>query len=409
LITLWTNEGLHLGFVSLLPLVLFPTFGVIEFDQVTPNYSKTIIFLFMGGFLLAIGMQKTGLHEKIAHSVLGLFPNSLLGILYALAITSGLMSGILSNTTVTLLLIPIAMFLSDNRNLQFRMILAVAYGATIGGILTPIGTPPNMIFLGFAESHGIETPAFFEWILKLLPLVIPMMMIVPFVLSLGAKEKKINPKSDPNFDSKLNSEQKKMLYILLGLIIILFANSPIKPFYDGLGLNEKIILLGAGLSLFLPKIDILTWEDFQKFPFAIIFLFGASFSIASAFTETGLAKTLAEQIAIFEALPFILILILLVTIVCFTTEITSNTALISVTLPVLYQFFENSNIEHGAILMFAVTIVSSYAFMLPIATAPNAIAISTGFVKIKTMAKIGFMLNIIGIILLVFVAYFIWI
>ena len=405
LITLWTNEGLHLGVVSLLPLILFPSLEIIEFSQVTPNYSKTIIFLFMGGFLLAIGMQKTGAHKKIAYLVLSIFPKSFTGILYALAITSGVMSGVLSNTTVTILLVPIALYLSKDPNIQFRMVLAVAYGATIGGILTPIGTPPNLIFLGFAEDMGITVPTFFEWVFKLLPLVITMMIIMPLTLAFGVKNFKLEHKEEKiSFDR----DQKIVLYILGGLVLLLFLNSPIKPFYNGLGLNEKLIILTAGLLLFMPKIDILKWEDMKEFPYAIIFLFGASFSIATAFSDTGLAKAVTEYISVFAQLPVILMIAFIVGLIIFATEITSNTALISIALPIIYTFIQTNGIENGETVLFMITIASSYAFMLPIATAPNAIAISTGIIKIGKMAKIGFILNILGMLALLGVAHTFW-
>ncbi len=405
LVTLWTNEGLHLGFVSLLPLALFPWLGILEFNDVAPNYSKTIIFLFMGGFLLAIGMQKSGTHEKIAHLILSIFPKSFLGILYALSITSGLMSGVLSNTTVTILLVPIALYLSKEPNIQFRMVLAVAYGATIGGILTPIGTPPNLIFLGFAEEMGIAVPTFFEWIFRLLPLVVAMMIFMPLLLSFGVKNFQID---DYAKDTSFNSQQKKMLYVLGSLVLILFINSPIKPFYDGLGLNEKLLIFTAGLTLFLPKIDILEWEDMREFPYAIIFLFGASFSIATAFSDTGLAQAVTEYISVFATLPTLLMVALVTALIVFATEVTSNTALISIALPIIYTFIGANGIENGETILFIITIASSYAFMLPIATAPNAIAISTGVVKISKMAKLGFILNIVGLIFLIVVAEIFW-
>jgi sodium-dependent dicarboxylate transporter 2/3/5 len=405
LVTLWTNEGLHLGFVSLLPLALFPWLGILEFNDVAPNYSKTIIFLFMGGFLLAIGMQKSGTHEKIAHLILSIFPKSFLGILYALSITSGLMSGVLSNTTVTILLVPIALYLSKEPNIQFRMVLAVAYGATIGGILTPIGTPPNLIFLGFAEEMGIAVPTFFEWIFRLLPLVVAMMIFMPLLLSFGVKNFQID---DYAKDTSFNSQQKKMLYVLGSLVLILFINSPIKPFYDGLGLNEKLLIFTAGLTLFLPKIDILEWEDMREFPYAIIFLFGASFSIATAFSDTGLAQAVTEYISVFATLPTLLMVALVTALIVFATEVTSNTALISIALPIIYTFIGANGIENGETILFIITIASSYAFMLPIATAPNAIAISTGVVKISKMAKLGFILNIVGLIFLIVVAEMFW-
>jgi len=405
LITLWTNEGLHLGVVSLLPLILFPTVGVLDFDSVAPNYSKTIVYLFIGGFLIAMAMQKSGLHEKIAISILSIFPSSLRGIMYALAITSGVMSGILSNTTVTILLVPIAMFLSEERYIQFRLILSVAYGATIGGILTPIGTAPNLIYLGFAEDNGLPVMGFFEWIVALLPVVIVMMAVIPYILSIGVADHKIKT---PKVDKSLNSEQKRVLYLLIGLIVTLLLNSKMEPLYSGLGLNEKLLLLGAGLSLFLPKFGVLTWDDMRDFPYAIIFLFGASFTIATAFTSTGLAEAITGYMSGLQALSLILLMLVVVTLVCFTTEITSNTALISMALPVLYTFVQQSGIENGEVLLFMATVVSSYAFMLPIATPPNAIAVSTGKVSISQMAKLGFIINLIGITVLITIGYTFW-
>jgi sodium-dependent dicarboxylate transporter 2/3/5 len=406
LITLWTNEGLHLGVVSLLPLVLFPTAGVLDFNSVAPNYSKTIVYLFIGGFLIAMAMQKSGLHEKIAVSILSIFPSSVRGIMYALAITSGVMSGVLSNTTVTILLVPIAMFLSEEREIQFRLILSVAYGATVGGILTPIGTAPNLIYLGFAEDHGLPVMGFFEWITALLPVVGVMMLIIPYILSLGIENKRIET---ADVDKSLNGEQKRVLYLLIGLVTVLLLNSKMEPLYSGLGLNEKLLLLGAGLSLFLPNFGVLTWKDMEKFPFAIIFLFGASFTIATAFTSTGLAEAITGYMNGLQVLPLLLLMAVVVSLVCFTTEVTSNTALISMALPVLYTFIQQNGVENGEVILFMATVVSSYAFMLPIATPPNAIAVSTGKVSIGRMAKIGFLLNIIGIAVLVTVGYTIWI
>ena len=149
LVTLWTNEALPLGVVSILPIILFPLFGILDTNAVTANYSKSIIFLFLGGFMLAIAIEKIDLHKYFSAKLLGFFPKTARGIIYALAITSALLSSILSNTTITLMLMPIALFLSENVKLKVRFLLATAYGASVGGILTPIGTAPNLILLGF--------------------------------------------------------------------------------------------------------------------------------------------------------------------------------------------------------------------------------------------------------------------
>jgi len=156
MVTLWTNEGLPLAVVSLMPIVLFPAAGVLNTKATAINYANPIIYLFLGGFLIAIAVEKTGLHKVIANRMLKLFPSSMRGIIFALIITSGLLSSILSNTTTTLLLLPIALFLTSDTKLKMRLALGIAYGASIGGILTPIGTPPNLILLFLMLCYPIS-------------------------------------------------------------------------------------------------------------------------------------------------------------------------------------------------------------------------------------------------------------
>ncbi len=405
LVVLWSNEGLPLGVVSLLPLILFPLFGVMGLKGVSPNYAKPIIFLFLGGFLLAIAMQKTKLHEVIAAKLLSIFPKSARGIIYALSFTSAILSSILSNTTVTIMLMPIALFLTHNNRLKVRYLIATAYGASIGGIFTPIGTPPNMILLGFLEDVGIEPPNFLEWMGLTSPVVFAMLLIVPWILSHSVKDEPIACKTEHSFS--LTKEQKHLTYILLALVLLLLLNTPLKPFYPGLGLNEKILLLLFGLIPFLPNVGILQWEDTKEMPYEIVFLFGAGFSIAAAFIKTGLAAKLAQYFISFSHYPLFVILFLVALFVSFATEITSNTALTSIVLPVFYEFAKKSGFD-VEIVLFIATIAASYAFMLPIATPPNAIIMSSRVIKIKEMAKIGFLVDIIGVVIVSIVAILLW-
>lgn len=405
LVVLWSNEALPLGVVSLLPILLFPSFDIISTNETVSNYSKSIIFLFLGGFMIAIATQKTELHKYISNKLLTLFPNTARGIIFSLAITSAFLSSLISNTTTALLLIPIAIYLSDDIKIRLRFVLAIAYGASIGGIVTPIGTPPNLILLGFMEQHHLEAIPFIKWIALTSPLAIAMLIIIPFILSLGVKNFEIDTSLKEL--KPLNWDQKRLLYILGSLIVLLFVNSKIEPYYMGLGLNEKGILLAYGLLMFLPKIGFLTWDDTKKIPYEIIFLFGAGFSIAMAFSKTGLADVIANQLLSVTDLPIILLIVLVASLVTFTTEITSNTALISVVLPIIYSLGNVGNIDVGLIL-FVATICASYAFMLPIATPPNAIAMSSGVVKVKDMAKYGLVFNILGIVLVTTTAIIYW-
>lgn len=405
LVALWTNEALPLGVVSLLPILLFPTFDIMSTNATSVNYSKSIIFLFLGGFMIAIATQKTNLHKYVSNKLLTLFPNTPRGILFSLSITSAFLSSLISNTTTALLLIPIAMFLTDDLKLKMRLVLAIAYGASIGGIVTPIGTPPNLILLGFMEQNAIEAIPFVKWIVLTAPLALIMLLIIPFILSLGVQDLKFDTKLEDR--AHLSGEQRRLLYILGSLVVLLLVNSKIEPYYSGLGLNEKGILLAYGLLMFVPKIGFLEWEDTKKIPYEIIFLFGAGFSIASAFSSTGLANEIANYLLALTSLPTILLIVLVASLITFTTEVTSNTALTSIALPIIFSLSQAANID-STLLLFVATICASYAFMLPIATPPNAIAMSSGAVRVKDMAKVGFVFNILGILAITTIALVYW-
>lgn len=405
LVGLWTNNALPLGVVSLLPIIIFPATGILSTQSTALNYANPIIFLFLGGFLIAIAVEKTTLHQWIATKMLHLFPDSSAGIIYSLIITAGLLSSVLSNTTTTLLLLPVAMFIASDDKLKIRCALGIAYGASVGGILTPIGTPPNLILLGLMQELDLQPVGFISWIVMTAPLVLLMFLFVGFILSRGLS---YNITLTGLEISSLNFNQKKVLWLIGALIILLVLNSPVRPYYNGLGLNESGILLSAGLLLFLPPFSILEWDDdIIKVPFQIIFLFGAGFAIANAFTDTGLAKQVASYLTLFVSLHVILFMLLLAAIVTFTTEITSNTALISIMLPIIYAVTLASGMNVTLFMMIA-TICASYAFMLPIATPPNAIVMSTGVVNVKTMALYGLLFNFAGIILIVLIANFFW-
>ena len=398
LITMWTNEALPLGAVSLLPIILFPALDIMSTNSTTINYSKSIIFLFLGGFMLAIAVEKIGLHKVIANKLLNIFPSSSRGIIYALAVTSALLSSLLSNTTTALLLMPIALFLTDEKRLKIRLVLAVAYGASIGGIITPIGTPPNLILMGFLSDNNLESLTFATWMLKTIPLAAIMLLIVPYILSIGINNIHIADKIEQS--NTLTIEQKRLKNILLLLVFTLFINSFFK-------FSEAGILLTFGLSTLLPKVGFLKWDDSKKIPYEIILLFGAGFSIASAFSSTGLASEISKLLLTLTELPPVVLILIVASLITFTTEVTSNTALISIALPIIFSLGIASNIDTNLILMVA-TICASYAFMLPIATPPNAIAMSSKVLTIKDMASFGVLFNILAILLTTGIAVLIW-
>lgn len=404
MVACWSSESLPLGVVSLLPVILFPLFDILPSNELTPNYAKPIIFLFFGGFMIAIAVEKTLLHQVLTHHILRFFPATQKGMVYSLVLTSGILSAILSNTATAMLLMPLALYLSDLSTLKSRFVLAIAYGATIGGILTPVGTPSNLIFYGLMDELHMPTIPFLQWIVLVAPLAAAMFWVSGLVLTWGLEDAALEPRLG---EPTLTDNQRKVLYWLILLIAILFFNAPIKPYYGGLGLNEKTLLLSFGLALFVPPFNILVWEDCKKIPLEIIFLFGAGFSIAMAFSTTGLADQLAEVIIQFVTLSPELLILSIAILVTFSTELTSNMALTSIMLPVIYTVSERGGLDTRLFMMLA-TICSSYAFMLPIATAPNAIAMSSGFVHVKTMAKCGLILNVSGIVLITLTVIGFW-
>ena len=405
LVILWTNEALPLGVVSLLPIVLFPAFGIISTKATTINYANPIIYLFLGGFLLAIAVEKSKLHMHIADKLLSLFPSTPRGMIFSLSITTGLLSSILSNTTTTLLLMPIALFLTKNKKLQMRFALAIAYGASIGGILTPIGTPPNLILLGIMQDNHMQLIPFFKWMMMVAPLSFVMLISVSLLLSVGVGDIVIQREIK---NEKLNDTQKRVLFLMIGLIVVLFVNAPIRPYWNGLGMSESAILLFFGILLFISPFKILDWdEDSKQIPFAIMFLFGAGFSIAKAFSSSGLADEIATYLLSMTSLSPIMLLFSVAILITFTTEITSNTALISIMLPVIYSVSLQAGIDTSLFMMVA-TLCASYAFMLPIATPPNAIAMGSGVVSVKDMMRYGIILNLLGIFFIVIIAKYFW-
>ena len=408
LIVLWTNSALPLGVVSLLPIVLFPAFGILDVKSATSNYANPIVFLFLGGFMLATAVEKIGLHKIIAKSLLSRFPKTPKGIITAFGTASVILGSALSNSTVALL-VPIALSITEDNVLKTRFLLAVAFGASISGITTPIGTPPNLIFLGFLETTGLGSISFVGWMLLMLPLSISMLYVMIQILSykLGKEELKI----DAFDDITITFEHKKLLFFIFLLLVILLLNSPIKPIYQGLGFNENVILLAFGLLMFIPKIGLLSWEDSRSIPYEIIFLFGAGFCVAMAISKIQLGDAFAPIFAYFSTLPLLLFILCVCFFVLFLTMFISSTALSAILLSVLYastkEFLEPN---YQSLIMLIATICIGFSFLLPFSTPPNAIVANRGNIKPLVMFKFGSVLSIFGIILIVIfsLAYWQW-
>lgn len=407
LVTLWTNKALPLGVVSLLPIILFPSFGILDTQSATANYANPIIYLFLGGFMLATATEKIGLHKVVAKKFLGLFPSTPKGVISALGLAACVLGTALSNSTTAILLLPIALSITQDYFLKLRFLLAVAFGASISGITTPIGSPPNLIFLGFLEKLGFDGISFTTWIFMMAPLTCLMLYAMIYILSYNTGSVKL----EVSFfdDVKTTTEHKRLLFFIVALLLLLLLNSPIKPFYNGLGLNENVILLAFGLLMFVPKIGFLDWDDSKSIPYELIFLFGAGFCIATAFSQSELGGVFEEYFKQFKDLPFILFLFLACVCAIIATGFLSTTALIAILLPIIYtatqSFLEGSE---PTITMLAITICASFSFMIPISTPPNAIVFAKGNIKAWDMVRFGFVLSIIGIILVTLFAFVYW-
>ncbi len=409
LVTLWTNRALPMGVVSLLPIILFPSFGILDTKSATANYANPIVYLFLGGFMIAAATEKIGLHRLLAKTFLAKFPKTPQGAIAALGFACVILGAALSNSTVALLLLPVAMSLSKEPFLRTRFLLAIAFAASISGITTPISSPPNLIFLGFLESLNLPAISFTTWIFMMAPLTLLMLFAMIKILARGTAGFALDLRE---FDEVQITAEHKRLLLFLGLLLgILFINSPIRPFYSGLGLNENVILLAFGLLMFVPKLGFLTWDDSKSIPYELIFLFGASFCIAAAFAQAELGGAFEKFFALFSDLPFIAFIFIACCCVIVATSLLSTTALIAIILPVVNVatagFLGDSE---RLLVMLIITICASFSFMIPISTPPNAIVFNQGGIKVLDMMKFGFALSVVGVgFVCVFGAWYWWV
>lgn len=407
LVTLWTNKALPLGVVSLLPIILFPSFGILDTKSATENYANPIIYLFLGGFMLATATEKIGLHKIIAKKFFSFFPQNPKGVISALGLASCVLGTALSNSTTAILLLPIALSITQDYFLKMRFLLAVAFGASISGITTPIGSPPNLIFLGFLEKLGFDGISFTTWIFMMAPLTCLMLYTMIYILSFGTQGHSVEFKAFENI--QVRTEHKRLLFFIALLLIVLFLNSPIKPLYNGLGLNENVILLAFGLLMFVPKIGFLDWDDSKSIPYELIFLFGAGFCIATAFSQSELGGVFESYFMQFANLPFFVFLLLACVCAIIATGFLSTTALIAILLPIIYTATQSFLVaDEPTITMLAITICASFSFMIPISTPPNAIVFEKGGIKVWDMVRFGFLLSVVGIVAVSIFAFAYW-
>jgi sodium-dependent dicarboxylate transporter 2/3/5 len=419
----WLTEAIPLSATALLPLALLPLLGARAIGEVASPYANPVIFLFLGGFMLGLAMERWGLHKRIALIIIRAVGTGPRAIIAGFMIATALLSAFVSNTATVIMLIPIATSVlatlpeqadapeGARKRFATCLVLAIAYAASIGGVATLIGTPPNAILAGFVQDRGEYDIAFGEWLLHALPLVLVMLPIAYLLLvgplfrikgAVGGSKDAIRDELR-DLGSMKPGEWVVFIIFTLTASLWIFQDLIMKlPGLERLGitLSDAQIAMFAAVALFVTPVDrkwrtfAMDWDTAAKAPFGILLLFGGGLSLAAAVSGTGLDTAIGQQFARLEGVPIWLIVLCLCLMVTFLTELTSNTAVTTALLPVMAAAGTALGID-DAYLLLPVAVSASCAFMLPVATPPNAVAFSSGRVTIAQMARTGVVFNIL--------------
>jgi len=426
----WITEAMPIAVTALLPIILFPLSGGLNLEDTTASYGHKYVFLYIGGFILAIAIEKWNLHKRIALNIINIVGTNVTKIILGFMIATAFLSMWISNTATSVMILPIGMAivsqLKDNpktiedENLIFgkALMLSIAYSASIGGMATLIGTPPNLVLAGVVkETYAVEI-TFSQWFKFGFPISVLLLFLCWFYLTRiafkfkqkafpgGSKEIKAQLKSL----GRISFEEKTVLVVFICTAFAWISRSfLLKQFVPGI--DDTIIAILAGSILFLlpnrkRKERLLDWDDAIKLPWGIILLFGGGMALALGFESSGLAVWIGQQMTSLRAMPLLLILLILIASVNFLTEITSNLATTAMLLPVLVSMASAIGV-HPYLLLLGATVAASCAFMLPVATPPNAVVFGSGYLKMGDMVRKGFWMNIISILLLTCIIYFV--
>ncbi|NBC09577.1 MAG: DASS family sodium-coupled anion symporter [Bacteroidetes bacterium] len=429
--TWWILEVIPIAVTALLPIILFPLTGALGLSETTVSFGHRYIFLYVGGFILAIAIERWDLHRRIALHIIQLIGTNLRNIILGFMVATAFLSMWISNTATSVMMLPIGMAvitqLKDNpitkadENEIFGKILmlSIAYSASIGGVATLIGTPPNLVLAGIVqELYNIEI-TFSKWIMIGLPVSLIMLAICWYYLThLAASFKqqsfpggKAEIKRQIDALGPISFEEKVVLAVFAATAFAWITRSYLLNVFVP-ALDDTIIAIIAATTLFLLPAGkgkgrkIVKWEEAVKLPWGVLLLFGGGLSLAAGFGETGLAEWIGSQLSLLEGLSLLMLLLVLVAAVNFLTEITSNLATTAMLLPILAPLAAVIGV-HPYVLMIGATLAASCAFMLPVATPPNAIVFGSGYLKIPEMVKTGVWLNLISIAILTIIVYFI--
>ncbi|WP_110665063.1 SLC13 family permease [Salinicola halophilus] len=419
LATWWATEAIPIPATSLLPIPLAPALGIADLESTAASYANPTIFLFLGGFLLGLAMQRWNLHRRIALKILTLVGQKPKQQIGGFMLATAFISMWVSNTATAIMMLPIGMsvvslFTSDDdrevKRYATALLLAIAYSASIGGIATLIGTPPNAILAGYLSSEQDIELGFAQWMVVGLPVSIAMLAVAWWWLT--RQHFNLELDSSEGEGDVIGSELRKLGKLSqaearVGIVFLLAAVAWVtRPLLNDLGiawLSDTAIALLAGVALFLiPSGNerhrpLMLWEDAKELPWGILLLFGGGLALAGSISSSGLADWIAAQLSIFGVLPLILLIGAIAMVIIFLTELTSNTATAAAFLPLLGALALSLDVDPLLITVPA-AIAASCAFMMPVATPPNAIVFGTGHLKIQSMIRAGFLLNVVGMV-----------
>lgn len=414
----WLFEPVAAPVTALLPLALFPIAGVLDAKQVAQSYGNELILLLGGGFMLSRALEKSGAHRRLALAMVRAFGgHSGRSLLYGFTAAAGLISMWISNTATTLMLLPVALAVLEkypDRRLHAPLILAIAYAASIGGLGTPIGSPPNLVFMQVYEQTTGTRYGFLDWMKVGVPLLAIFLPLMAWWL--GRHLKDTPPAVLPNLGAWSAAERRVLIVFVITAAAWILRTEPFGGWSTWLampGANDASVALLAVVALCLIPDGsgpdgrggrLLDWETAERVPWGALVLFGGGIALATAFQTTGLSEALAQRLTGLSALPLPLLLFGIVASVVMLSEIASNTATAVLLMPILAATAKAVGAD-PALFMFPAVLAASVGFMLPVATAPNAIAYGSGHVSGRDMLREGFVLDLVGIVVLTVVCY----
>lgn len=433
MISWWVLEALPMPAVALVPLVLYPLFGISSFEETARSYANPAIFLFMGGFLIGLAIEKWNLHKRIALLIVSKTGSSGNRIILGFILATGFLSMWLSNTATAMMMLPIALSVvavmkahpHPNGNFDhfaLVLMLSIAYASNMGGIATIIGTPPNVAFVNYLEKKYQYTVDFVDWMMVCTPLSLLLLFSIYFSLAHVFFPNRIASNASANLFIQeelkslgpLSSNERRVLFVFL-LTACLWITKDILNTVLSIKLDDAMIAVFGGLLLFMIPAasndensagNLLEWSDTSRLAWGILLLFGGGIALAASLEKAGIMANIGEWLASFQSIKGWMLVLLIVVISIFLSEVMSNVAQVIVFAPVVSALADALQMD-PLLLGVPMTLAASCASMLPMGTPPNAIVFSSGYIKLKDMLKAGFIVNLISIVLITLFCWFI--